>query len=231
MELAIVIMAAGKGTRLKSRRPKVLHEVGGRALVEHVVAAAVQVVEPKDIYVVIGHEAQQVRAALESTGVQFVEQTEQRGTGHAILTVRPAVEGYETILVLSGDAPMITTDTIGRFSIPLMIGVEDSLGAGEMSVFLCDGRDDPIREQYYLRTLLSRRVDGLIVTGRRARPRPPIGPDVPVQTVAPDSKPGFCRRLPPVGGGVVPPQVALPAGTAMAVKAASTDLQVWLVAP
>lgn len=114
MELAIVIMAAGKGTRLKSRRPKVLHEVGGRALVEHVVAAAAQVVEPKDIYVVIGHEAEQVRTALASTGVQFVVQTEQRGTGHAILTVRPAVEGYDTMLVLSGDAPMITTETILR---------------------------------------------------------------------------------------------------------------------
>ncbi|MCO6010958.1 LacI family transcriptional regulator [Actinoallomurus purpureus] len=78
---------------------------------------------------------------------------------------------------------MITTDTIGRFSIPLMIGVEDALGAGRMSVFLCDGRDDPIREQYYLQTLLSRRVDGIIVTGRRARSRPPIGSGVPVPVV------------------------------------------------
>ncbi|MEV0406208.1 LacI family DNA-binding transcriptional regulator [Actinoallomurus sp. NPDC050550] len=78
---------------------------------------------------------------------------------------------------------MITTDTIGRFSIPLMIGVEDALGAGRMSVFLCDGRDDPIREQYYLNTLLSRRVDGIIVTGRHARPRPPIGSGLPVPVV------------------------------------------------
>src|SRR5512139_3088628 len=75
---------------------------------------------------------------------------------------------------------MITTDTIGRFSIPLMIGAEDALGAGEMSVFLCDGRDDPIREQYYLRTLLRRRVDGIIVTGRRTRARAPIQRDLPL---------------------------------------------------
>ncbi|HEX6770613.1 MAG TPA: bifunctional UDP-N-acetylglucosamine diphosphorylase/glucosamine-1-phosphate N-acetyltransferase GlmU [Acidobacteriaceae bacterium] len=114
MELAIVIMAAGKGTRLKSRRPKVLHRIGGRALVEHVIAAAAQVVEPKDIYVVIGHEAEQVRAALAATGVRFVVQTEQRGTGHAILTARPEVEGYESILVLSGDAPLIRTETLLR---------------------------------------------------------------------------------------------------------------------
>ncbi len=112
MEIAIVIMAAGKGTRLKSRRPKVLHQIGGRALVEHVIAAAAQVVEPKDIYVVIGHEAEQVRAALEHTGVRFIVQAEQRGTGHALLTARPDVEQYQTLIVLSGDAPMIQTETI-----------------------------------------------------------------------------------------------------------------------
>jgi bifunctional UDP-N-acetylglucosamine pyrophosphorylase/glucosamine-1-phosphate N-acetyltransferase len=112
MQLAIVIMAAGKGTRLKSRRPKVLHQIGGRALVEHVIAAAAQVVEAKDIFVIIGHEAEAVRAALQHTGVRFVVQAEQRGTGHAILTAKPEVEGYESLIVLSGDAPMITTETI-----------------------------------------------------------------------------------------------------------------------
>jgi LacI family transcriptional regulator len=77
---------------------------------------------------------------------------------------------------------MITTDSIGRFSIPLLIGAEDALGAGQVSVFLCDARDDPIREQYYLRTLLSRNVDGIIVTGRRTQARAPIaaGLHVPV---------------------------------------------------
>jgi LacI family transcriptional regulator, galactose operon repressor len=78
---------------------------------------------------------------------------------------------------------MITTDSIGRFSIPLLIGAEDALGAGQVSVFLCDARDDPIREQYYLRTLLSRKVDGIIVTGRRTQSRPPIGAGLPVPVV------------------------------------------------
>lgn len=114
MQLAIVIMAAGKGTRLKSRRPKVLHQIGGRSLVEHVIAAAVQVVEPKDVYVIIGHEAEMVRATLAPTGVRFVVQAEQRGTGHAIQTVRPEVADYENLLVLSGDAPLITSETIVR---------------------------------------------------------------------------------------------------------------------
>lgn len=78
---------------------------------------------------------------------------------------------------------MITTDSIGRFSIPLLIGAEDALGAGQMSIFLCDARDDPIREQYYLRTLLSRKVDGIIVTGRRTDARAPIGVGLPVPVV------------------------------------------------
>ena len=78
---------------------------------------------------------------------------------------------------------MVTTDTIGRFSIPLLIGVEDTLGAGQISVLLCDARDDPIRERHHLEVLLSRRVDGIIVTGRRAGTRPPIGHDLAVPVV------------------------------------------------
>jgi CTP:molybdopterin cytidylyltransferase MocA len=63
-KLAVVIMAAGKGTRLKSRKPKVLHEVGGKALLSHVIAAAGQVVDAKDIFIVVGHEAEQVQNAV-----------------------------------------------------------------------------------------------------------------------------------------------------------------------
>ena len=70
---------------------------------------------------------------------------------------------------------VITTDSFGRFSIPVMLGAEDALGAGQISVFMCDTRDDPARERQYLDMLVSRRVDGLIVTGRRIEPRPSIG--------------------------------------------------------
>src|SRR6185437_6671654 len=70
---------------------------------------------------------------------------------------------------------VITTDSFGRFSIPVMLGAEDALGAGQISVFMCDTRDDPDRERQYLDMLLSRRVDGLIVAGRRIEPRPSIG--------------------------------------------------------
>src|SRR5208283_2768899 len=88
--VAVVIMAAGKGTRLKSQLPKVLHEVGGKPLLEHVIRAAVRVVPAKDVYAIIGHEAGRVRAATEHTGVNFVLQADQRGTGHALMVAREA---------------------------------------------------------------------------------------------------------------------------------------------
>jgi bifunctional UDP-N-acetylglucosamine pyrophosphorylase / glucosamine-1-phosphate N-acetyltransferase len=111
---AIVIMAAGKGTRLKSKRAKVLQEVGGKTLLGHVIAAAREIVSPEHIYVVIGHQAAEVRAAVETTGVQFVLQAEQHGTGHAVMCARSQVASYKNILVLSGDVPLIRPQTIER---------------------------------------------------------------------------------------------------------------------
>jgi LacI family transcriptional regulator len=78
---------------------------------------------------------------------------------------------------------VLTTDSFGRFTIPVMLGAEDALGAGQISVLLCDGRGDRIREQHYLRTLLARRVDGIIVTGRTYEPRPSLGVDLPIPVV------------------------------------------------
>ncbi len=113
----VVIMAAGKGTRLKSRRPKVLHEVGGSALLQHVIDAAKTIVPADQIYCVIGHEADSVRAAVEHMGVKFVLQAEQRGTGHALQMVKAEFELSGTkppanLLVLSGDVPLIKPETI-----------------------------------------------------------------------------------------------------------------------
>jgi bifunctional UDP-N-acetylglucosamine pyrophosphorylase/glucosamine-1-phosphate N-acetyltransferase len=113
-KLAVVIMAAGKGTRLKSQQPKVLHEIGGKPLLAHVISVASRIVAPADIYVVIGHQAEKVLAAVAATGVAFVEQTEQRGTGHAMQCARQAIAGYENILVLSGDVPLIRPETIAE---------------------------------------------------------------------------------------------------------------------
>jgi bifunctional UDP-N-acetylglucosamine pyrophosphorylase/glucosamine-1-phosphate N-acetyltransferase len=115
----VAIMAAGKGTRLKSRRPKVLHEIGGQALLLHVIAAAKTVVGAEKVYCIIGHEAERVRVAAESTGVKFVLQAEQRGTGHALQMLKAEFElsgeaTPENLLVLSGDAPLIRSETIAE---------------------------------------------------------------------------------------------------------------------
>ena len=111
-KFAILILAAGKGTRLKSRRPKVLHRVGGKPLLEHVIAAARQVVPAGDIFAVIGHEAEQVRQAVGGEGIHLILQAEQKGTGHAIMVARQAMLKYDFFLVLSGDAPLIQPGTI-----------------------------------------------------------------------------------------------------------------------
>ncbi len=113
----IAIMAAGKGTRLKSKRPKVLHEIGGKALLLHVIAAAKTVVPAGEILCIVGHEAERVKAAVASTGVRFVVQAEQKGTGHAIQMVKAyfAEQGAtapENLLVLSGDVPLIRPETL-----------------------------------------------------------------------------------------------------------------------
>jgi bifunctional UDP-N-acetylglucosamine pyrophosphorylase/glucosamine-1-phosphate N-acetyltransferase len=115
--IAIAIMAAGKGTRLKSKHPKVLHEVGGKPILAHVIATAKKVVSPGDIFVIVGHEAERVREAVSASGVNFVLQSEQRGTGHALMVARNALSGYDQVIVLSGDAPLITAETIRMLSV------------------------------------------------------------------------------------------------------------------
>jgi bifunctional UDP-N-acetylglucosamine pyrophosphorylase/glucosamine-1-phosphate N-acetyltransferase len=124
--IAIVIMAAGKGTRLKSKYPKVLHEVGGKPILAHVIATAQKVAPAQNIFVIIGHESERVREAVAGTGVNFVLQAAQRGTGHALMVARDALFGsgsgngnksrYDQVIVLSGDAPLITAETIQKLS-------------------------------------------------------------------------------------------------------------------
>lgn len=78
---------------------------------------------------------------------------------------------------------MISTESFSRFSGPVALGAEETLGAGQIGVFMCDGRGDPIRESHYVQWLLARRVDGIIVTGRRREPRQSIGEELPVPVV------------------------------------------------
>jgi bifunctional UDP-N-acetylglucosamine pyrophosphorylase/glucosamine-1-phosphate N-acetyltransferase len=112
-DLSIVILAAGLGTRMKSKKAKVLHEAGGCTLVEHVVQTALSLAEPDRIVTVVGHQADRVRAVLAGKQVRFVEQTEQKGTGHALMVCRDAVPDHKGLLiVLYGDCPLLSASTL-----------------------------------------------------------------------------------------------------------------------
>jgi bifunctional UDP-N-acetylglucosamine pyrophosphorylase/glucosamine-1-phosphate N-acetyltransferase len=110
----VAILAAGKGTRLKSRYPKVLHHVGGKSLLAHVVAAATRLCPAQDVYAIIGHDAERVKEAMAGSGIGFILQKEQRGTGHALMMGEDVLSQYEHVLVLSGDAPLISPATIEK---------------------------------------------------------------------------------------------------------------------
>ncbi len=110
-DLAIVILAAGKGTRLKSSQAKVLHRAGGRALVEHVVRACAPL-KARKVVLVVGHQAEQVSAVAEPFGAESVLQQPQRGTGHAMQVARRALGSAKIAVVLPGDAPLIRTETL-----------------------------------------------------------------------------------------------------------------------
>jgi bifunctional UDP-N-acetylglucosamine pyrophosphorylase/glucosamine-1-phosphate N-acetyltransferase len=110
-------MAAGLGTRMKSKRAKVLHELGGAPLIAHVVRAA-QALEPRSIITIVGHQAEEVqRAVLAEVGelASFVVQGKQRGTGDAVESARSMLENSDSlVLVLSGDVPMIRVETLKK---------------------------------------------------------------------------------------------------------------------
>jgi bifunctional UDP-N-acetylglucosamine pyrophosphorylase/glucosamine-1-phosphate N-acetyltransferase len=111
--VTVVVLAAGLGTRMKSKKAKVLHRAGGQTLVETVVDTALDLTTPDRVLVVIGHQADLARQALDGRGVQFVEQTEQKGTGHALLVGREAIETQGGLLVvLYGDVPLMSTATL-----------------------------------------------------------------------------------------------------------------------
>ena len=113
MALNVVIMAAGKGTRMKSALPKVLHRIAGRSLLQHVLDAAAGLNAAQTI-VITGHGAELVEAAAKSgNGVAtFVRQMPQHGTGHAVQQVVPVLDGRQsTTLILNGDVPLIRTES------------------------------------------------------------------------------------------------------------------------
>ena len=115
-ELHIVVLAAGKGTRMKSARPKVLHEAAGLPLIEHVLRAA-DPLAAASVTIVVGHMAEAVRESVSRNrpATQFALQDPQRGTAHALLQTEPCLAGRSgTVVMLSGDAPLLSTETLRR---------------------------------------------------------------------------------------------------------------------
>lgn len=137
--LHVVILAAGQGKRMKSRLPKVLHRLAGRTLFEHVVAAA-RDLDPAVIHVVYGHGGELLREVHSALPVQWVEQREQNGTGHAVEQAMPAIPDEATVLVLYADVPLIDAATLrdtvvaaGDGSLALIsVDVEDPSGYGRI---------------------------------------------------------------------------------------------------
>ena len=111
MRLEVIVLAAGEGTRMQSSVPKVLHVVGGRPLLEHVINTASDL-NPETLNVVVGHGRAEVEARLETSDVAWVDQGEQKGTGHAVIQAMDNVDPSATVLVLYGDVPLIKKTTL-----------------------------------------------------------------------------------------------------------------------
>src|SRR4030095_12799540 len=111
MKLAVVILAAGQGKRMKSDLPKVLQPLAGRPLLRHVVSRA-RGLAPDSIHVVYGHGGEQVRAAIADADLHWALQAEQLGTGHAVMQAMPNIDDDAQVLVLYGDVPLINAETL-----------------------------------------------------------------------------------------------------------------------
>jgi len=134
--LATVIMAAGKGTRMKSDLPKVLHTIGEIPLVTHVVRLAQEIGSQK-IIVIVGYKHELVEQALVSESVEFALQVEQLGTGHAVAQAQKALTGFKgNVLVLSGDVPLLTANTLNQL-------IKTHLDTRAVATILTADMDDP----------------------------------------------------------------------------------------
>nr|WP_067289262.1 bifunctional UDP-N-acetylglucosamine diphosphorylase/glucosamine-1-phosphate N-acetyltransferase GlmU [Marinobacterium profundum] len=124
MSLDVIILAAGQGSRMKSKKPKVLHGIGGKPMVQHVIDCALELDAPR-IHVVVGHGAEQVREALGDQALNFALQAEQLGTGHAVAQALDGTEASGISLVLYGDVPLTRSETLRQL---VAIAAQDKLG-------------------------------------------------------------------------------------------------------
>ena len=137
MTLAVVTLAAGKGSRMKSDLPKVLHTLAGKPMLGHVLDSAAQLDQAVQ-HVVIGHGAEKVQQMFEGADVHWAMQTEQKGTGHAVAQAMPEVAEEATVLVLYGDVPLISTETLSALLAETHHHADDPGGLALLTVELND---------------------------------------------------------------------------------------------
>lgn len=135
MNLEVIVLAAGQGTRMRSQLPKVLHTIAAEPLLAHVLSTA-RSLNAQRIHVVVGHGADRVRETLDADDINWVLQTEQLGTGHAVLQALPAVAADANVLVLYGDVPLLESgtlaDLIAQSPALLTAELDDASGYGRV---------------------------------------------------------------------------------------------------
>ena len=122
MSLHVIILAAGQGTRMKSSLPKVLHQLAGKPLLAHVIATARQL-KPHMLHVVYGHGGEMVQSRLDAPDIEWVYQEEQHGTGHAVQLAAEHIDDNDSLCVMYGDVPLLTSNTVHE-----LLAVSDELG-------------------------------------------------------------------------------------------------------
>src|SRR5579883_20736 len=125
MAIQVVILAAGQGKRMYSKQPKVLHRLGGKALLEHVIATALKLSPAESPIVIHGHQGDHLQKSLDHYPVRWVEQKEQLGTGHAVMQALPVLVDEDRVVILYGDVPLIAEQTLTQL---LTITPADAIG-------------------------------------------------------------------------------------------------------
>jgi bifunctional UDP-N-acetylglucosamine pyrophosphorylase/glucosamine-1-phosphate N-acetyltransferase len=139
MTFSVVVLAAGKGTRMKSSLPKVLHPIGGKPMVQHIVDT-VKKLGATNIHVIYGHGREQLQNKLSHNGLSWCLQEQQLGTGHAVQQAIPYIKDNEDVLILVGDAPLIKESTLKQLIAVkkdadlalLTVNLEDPIGMGRI---------------------------------------------------------------------------------------------------
>ena len=132
MALKVVILAAGKGSRMQSQHPKVLHKIAGKSMVEHVIQVATDMLA-EQVYLVYGHGGEQLQAALSDYALTWVHQQEQLGTGHAVQQCLPYIDADDQVLILYGDVPLIGFSTLKH-----LLSTQQEHGAAMLTAELSD---------------------------------------------------------------------------------------------